>query len=433
MSGQTGSSTATAGNSAAANQAKLVAANMAIRRAVISQAIDMYQTIYANTITSGAGSVINIPLRNVGLVKRLLVRVRATVVGSTSGGLLTLTKYGIGNFFSNVILTDLSNQQRINTSGWHLAMVQTAKRRRAYGSAMALDYSTTFTEGTNVYNPFGFGNNFNGTNAVGNTQPGNWATASPGVQSATPQITSGGTDGGEVDLFLEIPVSYSDHDLRGAIYANVNNATFNLQLTVNPNLIVAGTSDPTLAMYQSANGATAGSSLTTFDVEVIQNYLDQIPRNSQNVVQLPMLDLSTAYLLNNTAVSGVVANQDNPIPYANYREFMSTTVCYDNAGNQNLGTDIAYFALQSANFTNIWKVLPKTAALWARLILGDDPPPSMYYFDHRHRPINTRTYGNMELVINPSLVSGATASFLVGWESLAIINLVTGAGSLFGT
>lgn len=408
----------------AQKQAQMVAANMAARRAVISSAVDMWQTIYTNTITTGPGSVINVPLRNIGLVKRMLVRIRATVTSGAQAN--TLTKFGIGNFFSNVILTDLSNQQRINTAGWHLGVVQTAKRRRAYGAAMALDVATFgATAGSN---PFGFANNFSGTGA-----PGTGAivlpVSPPGVESATPLI--GATFQGEVNLFLEIPLAYSDHDLRGSIYANINNATFNLQLTVNPNMFVATGADPTLAMYQSAGAGLA--TLPTFDIEVIQNYLDQLPRDQNNVVILPFLDLSTAYLLNNTAVSGIVNTQDNPIPYGNFREFMSTVVAYDNAGNQNLGNDINYFALQSANFTNIWKVAPKTAALWARLIFGDDPPASMYYFDHRTKPINTRQYGNMELIVNPSTVSGAAATFLVGWEQLAIINLVTGAGSLFGT
>lgn len=417
---------AQAGMTPAQKQQALVAQNMGVRRAIISQAVDMWQSIYTNTITTGPGSVINVPLRNVGLVKRLLVRVRATVTGGTQND--TLTKLGIGNFFSSVILTDLSNQQRINTAGWHLALVQTAKRRRPYGAAMSSDVATF---GANAgANPFGFGNTFSGAGAPGNAAlvlPVN----PPGIQSATPIITGGGVDQGEINLYLEIPLSYSDHDLRGAIYANVNNATFNLQLTVNPNMFVASGADATLAMYQSAGAALP--TLPTFDIEVIQNYLDQLPRDGNNQVILPMLDISTAYLLNNTAVSGVVASQDNPIPYANFREFMSTSVVYDNAGALNPGTDLNYLALQSANFTNVWKVAPKTAALWARLIFGEDPPAGMYYFDHRHKPINTRQYGNMELVVNPSSVGGASAAFLVGWEALAIINLVTGAGSLFGT
>jgi hypothetical protein len=410
----------------AQKQAQIVNQNMMARRAVISQAVDMWQTIYTNTITSGPGSVINVPLRNVGLIKRFLLRVRATITQPATPGTVTLTKLGIANFFSNVTLTDLSNQQRINTAGWHLSMVQTAKRRRAYGSAMILDSSSV----AGTANPFGIGNNWSGAGAPGSaalTLPVN----PPGVQFATQSITAVAGDQGEIDLMLEIPLAYSDHDLRGAIYANINNATFNLQLTVNPNIFVASGADPTLAMYQSSSAVLP--TLTTFDIEVVQNYLDQLPRDQNNVVLLPMMDLSTAYLLNNTAVSGVVNTQDNPIPYANFREFMSTVLIYDNAGNLNLGTDLNYIALQSANFTNIWKVSPKVAALWARLIFGDDPPNGMYYFDHRHKPINTRQYGNMELVVNPSTVSGASAAFLVGWEALAIINLVTGAGSLFGT
>lgn len=410
----------------AGGQNNAVANNLAIRNFVIRNSVDMWQTIYTNTITTGPGSVINVPVRNVGLIKRFLVRIRATITGGTQND--TLTKLGTGNFFSNIILTDLFNQQRINDAGWHLALLQSAKRRRAYGAAASIDVASF--GGTAGVNPFGFGNNWNGTGAPGNAAlvlPVN----PPGVQSATPVITAGGVDQGEVNLMLEIPVAYSDHDLRGAIYANVNNATMTLQLTVNPNLFVASGADATLAMYQSGGAAVA--TMPTFDIEVIQNFLDQIPRDKNNQVILPPFDMSVAYLLNNTAFSGVVANQDNPMPYANFREFMSTSVIYDNAGSLNMGTDVNYFALQSANYTNIWKVGPKTAALWARLVFGDDPAPGVYYFSHHTKPISTQQYGNMELVINPSTVSGASSAFLVGWEALALMNLVTGAGSLAGT
>lgn len=391
-----GSASAAGGNSAANQQAQVQQANAAARQLVLQQSVDMLQTIYTNTLTTGVGTVINVPLRNVGLVKRFWVRVRATVTAGAQAQ--NLTPLGASNFFSNVILTDLSNQQRINTAGWQLNMVSSAKRRRPLGSAMTTD------------TPMGFGDNF--TN----------------VMSAPSQIPANGS--GEIDMIFEVPCSYTDHDLRGAIYANVNNATFQLQLTVNPNMFVSSVSDPTLAVYQSTGANTA--TLTTFDIEVMQNYLDQLPRSNGQIV-LPMLDLSTAYLLNNTAVSGVVQNQDNPIPYANFREFMSTILIYDNAGVLNTGSDITYFALQTANYTNIFKESPKFASFFARTIVGDDFPPGTYYFDHRNKPINTRQYGNMELIINPSNVGGATAAFLIGWEALAIINLVTGAGSLFGT
>lgn len=378
--------------------ATLQQVNMQARQLVTQAGIDMWQAIYTNTITTGPGSVLNIPIRNVGLIKRFMVEIRAIVAGS-AGPTHTLQPLGPANFFSQVVFTDLSNQTRINTAGWHLMAVSTAKRRNVFGSAQTTD------------TPLGYGNNF--------TQ----------VMQAPSTITATAASPNVFAMF-EIPIAYSDRDLRGAIYANVTNATMNLQLTVNPNMFAINTvTDAVLAMYKSSTGVLP--TLPSFQITVYQNYLDQLPQGKNGVI-LPMLDLSTAYLLNNTSVSGLVANQDNPIPYANYRDFMSTTLIYDNSGVLNTGSDINYAALQSANYTNIFKLDPYMAALMARLTIGDDYPVGTYYFDHRNKPISTIQYGNMQLVINPSTVTGSGSVFYVGYESLALINMITQAGSLYG-
>jgi hypothetical protein len=39
----------------------------------------------------------------------------------------------------------------------------------------------------------------------------------------------------------------------------------------------------------------------------------------------------------------------------------------------------------------------------------------------------------MEMIINPAIVTGANSSFLTGFESLALINMITQAGSLYGS
>jgi hypothetical protein len=107
-----------------------------------------------------------------------------------------------------------------------------------------------------------------------------------------------------------------------------------------------------------------GNVLNTFTITVHQNFLDQLPIGKQGPI-LPALDIGTAYLLNNTTVTGIVANQDNPIPYANFRDFMSTTVIYDNFGyvTAPIGSDMNYFTLQSANYTNILKYDPFMSSL----------------------------------------------------------------------
>src|SRR5215469_2365247 len=167
-------------------------------------AIDVWQP--QNPIlpaSPGPGTVLTFQLRNVGLVKRLVVRFKATVTaGATS--LQTLTKFGLANFISNVTFFDLGNNQRINTTSWHLTAVSSAKRRRVFGAAYTSD------------TPLGYGNNNNRS------------------MFAPPTIAANGTT--EIDFQLEVPFVKNDTDLRGAIFADVTQATMQVQLTLNPNM-----------------------------------------------------------------------------------------------------------------------------------------------------------------------------------------------------
>lgn len=378
-----------------AAQANLMARDLIVRgKPGQPPAVDMWQQIYSATFTSGVGTQITVPLRNVGLVKRLLVKVTATVTAGAQN--ISLTPLGLANFWSNVVFTDFDNVARINSQGWHLQLVATAKRRRVYGAAYTTD------------TPNGYGNIYTATEVA------------PATINAT--LT------GALVHFMEIPISYTDHDLRGCLWANTTSATAQLQLTANNGMLLATGADPTLGVYQSA-GAAAGT-LTTFTITVYQNYLDQIPVDANGAPILPLGDMSYSYNLLNTAMGLPVANQDNLYAYPNFRQFLSTGFIYDNAGVLNIGTDISRIKLQAANQTFILDVDPITLALMTRTIIGDDVPKGMYYIDHRARPIDTQQYGNITLDVVPSSVGGASANILVGTESLALRNLVTQAGSL---
>lgn len=360
-------------------------------------AIDVWQP--QNPIlpaSPGPGSILTFLLRNVGLVKRLIVRFKATVTaGATTTS--TLTKLGLANLISNVTFFDLGNNQRINSTGWHLTAIASAKRRRVFGAAYTSD------------TPLGYGNN------------NNRVMFAPGTIAAT---TSS-----EIDFQLEIPFVKNDTDLRGAIYADVTQATMQVQITLNPNMFVSSTADPTLAMYQS--GGTDLASLSALSVNFWQNYLDQLPRASNGAPILPQQDLGTAYLLNNTASGLPVVNQDNGAAFVNSRTYESVTWIYDNNGTLNVnGSDINYVALQSANFTNILNLDGRMLGLMERNVLMDDFPAGMSYLDFRHRPVDTNQFGNMQLVINPSAVGGSGAVFLYGWEAYGIIGLVNQGGSI---
>ncbi len=115
-----------------------------------------------------------------------------------------------------------------------------------------------------------------------------------------------------------------------------------------------------------------------------------------------------------------------------FRDFLSVTAIYvqDSAtGTRGVGADINYWALQSANFTNLFKLEPALIALKNRMHMQADMPPGTYYFSSREKPISTVQYGNMQLILN-AITAGAGAYVSVGFEDFALVNTLNMAGSL---
>jgi hypothetical protein len=390
--------------------------NAAQKAAVLQQAVEMTQQIYSQAVpTFGQGTSpapINVVPRNVGLIKKFIVEVTGNIHNTDTADALTLTDLGMANFFSQISFIDLNNNTRIQTAGWHVYSLYVAKHKRLLGPlSEILDASQTT----------------GGVVAPGMINDNYLCAYAPQSVAKTATLP--------FRFFLEIPLAYSDEDLRGSVYANVVNATMSLQLVPNTSAIVAPATDSTLAVYKGATGYSSTTSVFSgVTVTVYQVYLDQLPVGQKGVI-LPMLDLSTVYELKNTTFSAITATQDFPIPFANFRDFLSVfTIFNDNpaadAGRVG-GTDINYWALQSANFTNIWKVDPFLAALRSRNIINVDWVNGQYYFPSRKKPISTTQYGNMELILNASSAS-AGAYCLVAWEDFALVNTLTQAGSLAG-
>lgn len=381
------------------------AINASQRQAVLNGSVDMTQQIFAQTVYPPQNPNVNIIPRNVGLVKRFIVEVNATV--NNSGTVpVSLTEFGLSNLLSNVNFSDLNSNVRINTTGLHLTLLAGAKRRRPYAGCYTLNGAT----GSSV-------------SSMLNVTPAAW-----GVFQAPATIAAGST--ANVRGVFEVPLAYTNDDLRGAVFANVINANMNLGLTFNQSPIVATPTDASAAIYSGAAGA-AGS-LTQATVTVYQEYLDQLPRTQNGQVVLPVLDLSTVYELKNTTLSAITQNADFPIPFSNFRDFLSVFAIFNNNGQasgRTYGTDVNYWSLQSANFTNLWKFDSLLAAQKSREHLKSDLPAGVYYFPSRSKPISTTQYGNMELILNAS-TAAAQAQVGVLWESFALTNTLAGAGSL---
>ncbi len=371
--------------------------NRAQRMAVLQNAVEMVQQIYSASPAAGQVTV-NVPPRNVGLVKKFLIKITGTM-NNTGGTTATLSDLGLANIIQQVIFTDLNNNVRIQTSGWHLVFLQALKNQWPMTDALLAASSEQFSE------------------TMGNVFP---------VIVAPTGITTGNNS--PFTMWYEVPLAYSDEDLRGAVYMNVVNATAQLQILINNQPFAAAGTDSTLAAWKGTTGTITGITVTVYQV-----YLDQLPVGKGGVV-LPSLDLSTVYEIKNTSFTGFVATQDFPMPYANFRDFLSTFLIYNSNpsadAGRNPGSDINYLAMQSANFTNIFKIEPLLAALKTRMLLGKDLPAGCYYFSNRRKPISTTTYGNMQLVLNA--VTAVSAYGLVGYEDFAMVNTLLNAGSLAG-
>ena len=392
---------ATSANSAPTPQ-QLAQANQIARQIVLGNAIKMKQQIYSAQVNPAQQNTINLSgntIRNVGLLLGFIIEVSGAVETGSASIAAPLTPFGLANLVQQFQYNDLSNYTRVQVPGWHLATLNSVRQGFGYGGV----YSNNI--------PIGYGNNF----------PVYQGPTTLTAETLTP-----------VRMQYYLPIAYSSTDLRGAIWMGTVSASSNLQITLNQTPIVNSTDNPINGAYQLASSGTPGGWSGNATVTVYQVYLDQIPNNPQTGQPiLPTQDLNIVYELKQTTFTTPTQGQDFPMAYSNFRSFLSTLAVYDNGGVYNNGSDINYWSLASANFTNIFKITPEIAALQARASIMTDFPLGAYFFESRDIPVNTINYGNMELNINASSAA-AGARVLVGYEAFAQISQLVGASSLGG-
>lgn len=379
-------------------------ANAVARTLITNNAVIRHQSIYSRAIDPAVEPVINIQPRYAGLILGFIVNIRTNVAVASGGTPLTRTNFGPLNLVNEVRLDDLNNNTRIQTSGWHLGMLNSARSGDPY----------LVTRQNDSY-PVGVGKFFD--------------TLMEGGASIAADANS------DVAATYYVPCAYSEKDLRGAIFANVVNATMQLQLTLNQAVAAARTlSAGSDAVYVTADSSTAPGNVTVgnFEIEVIQVYYDKLPQGDAGYV-LPLLDLGTVYEIKRSQDTGLVQGQDFQISYSNFRDFLSTFVLYRNRVSPTAAfateADINYWALETANFTQIYKLDPRFVAKWARQTIENDFPLGLYYFPTREKPISTNNFGNMQLVLNPADVQ-TNAAALIGFEAFALTSRIGQAASL---
>lgn len=340
-----------------------------------------------------------VPPAPVGIITRFILKVTASI-GQGAAETQTRVQNGAAAILSNVQYIDTSNQTRINCTGWYLHQLASLRRRRMFGGAITMD----------INNVAGMG-----------------AAFTPGIIAAPATLTAAppAANAPNFFMFYEIPLAYGPDDLRGAVLAALINATQSLNLTVNPNFFVTSTDTVNIAEagYQSST-AQLGR-IGNITIQVYQEYIDQF-----GGLPLPQIDLATQYLLQTTGGYQPVANTDLIIPYANFRLFMSTILRYNNAGVFNVGSDINYMSIRTANQSDIEKLDPYTLSLKNRENIGDDLPAGYYTFNHRHKPLFTNQFGNLSLVFQASTVTSNLSTVTVGYEQLALMNQIPASGAI---
>ena len=379
-------------------------------RAILSTAVDRVQQVASAQVFPSQNPTLIVQPLNVGLIKRFTIVVAGNIANSGTVP-LNLSDSGLANLFgqNGVQYTDLNNYLRVNTSGIHLTLLASAKRRRTYGA--------TFDD-----------NQVAGQHRskMLNTPPATW-----GVFLCSSTIAVG--ESSEFRAVFELPLAYTDDDLRGGVWANVLNAVQQITLTFNTQIVQVGAGDGNFTVYYGDAGA-AGS-ITDATVTIYQEYLDQLPtvKSSSGVTTvLPALSLSTVYELKSTLFSSITPNQEFYIPYANQRSFISTFATFNHNGASTgrlIGGDVNYWALLAANATYIWKMDPYTVTLKSREHLMSDLPYGTYYFPTRRKNLATLQFGNLQLTLNANTATPA-GYVNVMWEAFALQNTLQSGASL---
>lgn len=376
-----------------------LAANMQARAYLLSQSFDVKQQVDSQTFVPSARNVYDVSGTNVGIVKGFVVRVVARIKNNHATGSVSLTDFGIANLLKQVTYYDPNNQRHIETSGWHIAMINTIKGQKPFGSSTPTD------------SPIKYGDNYDIINAPETIEAGATAT---------------------VVMHYWIPLAYSDTDLSGAVFANVaqSKQRLRLEFATNATAFVGDTENPLEAVY---TGEGAGAcELEEISYTCYQHYLDQLPVNNGQYV-VPSIDLSTIYLLENTVQAGLTPNADFAVQYGNLYRYLSTIAIFDNGGTfTEKGTDVNYLAQRTANFSDYRKATPDTWNLETRKLIGTDLPPAVYLAENRNRPIYTLQTGNQTFVINPKTVN-QNARLILAYESFVTATHLVNIGTISTT
>jgi hypothetical protein len=421
--------------------AQAFASNMAIRKAWLNSSAPLIQAVAfaAPTYAAGQATVVNMLGSATGLIRKFYLVVTGTL-NATSGVFLPTPPFGMTNLLSNITFTDLNTRVRHNTTGPHMHLIQAC--RRGWVPGMALP---AWAMSESVTPPASAGAVLNET--IGSTGGGaGWGfnmLSGGGAQlgflcNSAPSTFTGGT-AKNFQWVWEIPVAYTDTDLRGTIWANQVTANNLLSFTINPNFFLsnqAGAADLSASAYSTVTNpiGTTLPTLTNLKFTLYQDMFVQGPQDKNGQIMLPQVDMAYSYNLLMVPAQALQANSDNVFFAAPNRQILSHILMWDNYlyATAPAGSDVTSIKIQIANSLVMRQMEPGILAYWTRNLLGTDMPMgsaggsgtakvdfTTYYIDTRRRPLNVQTSGNIGIYFNPNTVN-AGAALNIGYEYLEI-------------
>lgn len=383
-----------------------LAANMGIRQNILANAIPVFQNVRSGSLTYTIGSPTQwtVLASNVGLIRRFYLVLSGTV-NAASTKTLTPSMLGMSNLLSNVQFIDQNNRLRINTTGAHLHLAASQKRRRPFGSALSGNATPVQSD------PCGFGANFP-------------------VQKTTGVVT--GATAVNFTFVWEIPVVNSNQDLTGAIYANQTTSNNQLQFTVNPNFAVATGTDAFNACYLANDTiANAAPTLTNLKWTLYQDFLDQLPVDNTGFAQLPPIDIAYALCYQMINPGAIVQAQDNLYALPPFNVYQDLMLFWDNYTYATaVGGDVSAIKVQISNTYILKQIEPLMGAIMSRNMIGTDFPAiaaatntsgAVYDLDFRHKPLTVNQLSSTNIVFNPSTVE-AGGNLQIGQEYIWYAN-----------
>lgn len=382
-----------------------LAQNLAIRQNILANAIPVFQNVRSGSLTYTAGlpTQWTVLASNVGLIRRFWLEISGTV-NCASTHTATPSMFGLANLLSNVQFIDQNNRLRINTTGPHLHLAASQKRRRPFGSALYGNATPVQTD------PTGVGANF-------------------GVQEGTGTV-SGGTPKSFKFVF-EIPVVNSNQDLTGAIYANQTTSNNQLQFTLNPSFFVASADAFNAGYLMDAALGTSLPTLTNLTWTLYQDFLDQLPVDNSGFAQLPPIDIAYALVYQMINPGAIIQGQDNLYALPPFNIYQDLMLFWDNYTYATaVGGDVNYIKVQISNTYILRQEDPFVNAIKARNLMGSDFPAAVastntsgavYDLDFRHKPLSVNQLSSTNIVFNPSTVESG-GNLQIGQEYIWYAN-----------